>query len=75
MALNLYFVLALLTKLLVILSSLSFFPHILSLPNTTMADNSIGDFSAPSATNVATRLNAINGDANFELKPALITVV
>jgi hypothetical protein len=28
-----------------------------------------------SAANVATKPNVINGDANFELKPALITMV
>jgi hypothetical protein len=40
-----------------------------------MADKSIRDFSAPSAANVATRPNVINGDANFELKPTLIMMV
>jgi len=40
-----------------------------------MGDKFIHDFSAPSATNVATWPNVINGDANFELKPALITMV
>jgi len=40
-----------------------------------MGDKSIHDFSAPSAANVATGPNVINGDANFELKPALITMV
>ena len=40
-----------------------------------MGDKSICDFSAPSAANVATGPNVINGDANFELKPALITMV
>ena len=60
---------------LVILSSLSFFPHILSLPYMIMGDKSIRDFSAPSATNVATRPNVINGDTNFEFKLALITMV
>jgi hypothetical protein len=40
-----------------------------------MGDKSIRDFSAPSAANVATEPNIINGDANFELKPALITMV
>ena len=40
-----------------------------------MGDKSIRDFSAPSAANVATRANLINGDANFELKPALIMMV
>jgi hypothetical protein len=64
-----------LARFLVILSSLSFFPHILSLPYTIMADKSIHDFSAPLAANVATGPNVINGDANFELKPALITMV
>jgi hypothetical protein len=56
---------------LVILVSLS---HILSLPYTIMADKSIRDFSTPSATNVATGPNVINGDADFELKPVLITI-
>ena len=55
---------------LIILSSISFFPQILSLPSMTMGDKSIRDFSAPSATNVATGPNAINVDANFELKLA-----
>jgi hypothetical protein len=59
----------------VILVSLSFFPHILSLPYTIIADKSIRDFSTPSAANVATGSNVINGDANFELKPVLITMV
>ena len=40
-----------------------------------MADKSIHDFSAPSATNVATEPNVINGDANFELKSELIMMV
>jgi hypothetical protein len=40
-----------------------------------MGDKSIHDFSTPSAANVATGPNVINGDANFELKPALITMV
>ena len=40
-----------------------------------MGDKSIRDFSAPSAANIATGPNVINGDANFELKPALITMV
>ena len=40
-----------------------------------MGDKSIHDFSAPSAANVAIGPNVINGDANFELKPALITMV
>ena len=40
-----------------------------------LGDKSIHDFSAPSAANVATGPNVINGDANFELKPALITMV
>ena len=35
-----------------------------------MGGKSIRDFSAPSATNVATGPNAINVDANFELKLA-----
>ena len=40
-----------------------------------MGDKSIQAFSAPSATNVATEPNVINGNANFELKPALIMMV
>ena len=40
-----------------------------------MGDKSIHDFSTPSAANVATGPNVINGDTNFELKPALITMV
>ena len=40
-----------------------------------MGDKSICDFSAPLATNVATGPNVINGDANFELKSALIMMV
>ena len=40
-----------------------------------MGDKSIRDFSAPSATNVATGPNVNNGDANFELKLVLITMV
>jgi hypothetical protein len=40
-----------------------------------MGDKSIHDFSAPLAANVATEPNVINGDANFELKPTLITMV
>jgi len=40
-----------------------------------MADKSIRDFSTPSVANVATGPNVIYGDANFELKPALITMV
>jgi hypothetical protein len=40
-----------------------------------MADKSIHDFSAPSAANVAIEPNVINGDTNFELKPALIMMV
>jgi hypothetical protein len=41
----------------------------------TMGDKSIHDFSAPSVANVATEPNVNNGDTNFELKPALITMV
>ena len=40
-----------------------------------MGDKSIHDVSSPLATNVATGPNVINGDTNFELKPALITMV
>ena len=40
-----------------------------------MDDKSIHDFSAPSAAHVAIGPNVINGDANFELKPILITMV
>jgi hypothetical protein len=39
-----------------------------------VADMSIHHFSTPSAAKVATGPNVINGDANFELKPALITM-
>jgi hypothetical protein len=70
-----FILLDLLARLLVIQSSLSFFLYILSLSYTIMGDKSICDFSAPSATNVATRPNVINGDANFELKPVSITMV
>jgi hypothetical protein len=40
-----------------------------------MANKTIHEFSAPSTANMATGPNVINGDANFELKPALITMV
>jgi hypothetical protein len=40
-----------------------------------VGDKTICDFFAPSAANAATGPNVINGDANFELKPALITMV
>jgi hypothetical protein len=40
-----------------------------------MVDKSIHDFSTPSAANVAIEPNVINGDANFELKLALIMMV
>jgi hypothetical protein len=40
-----------------------------------MGDKSIRDFSALSVVNVATGPNVITGDANFELKPALIMIV
>jgi hypothetical protein len=40
-----------------------------------MAKKSIHDFCAPSAANVDTGPNVIQWDANFELKPALITMV
>ena len=40
-----------------------------------MGDKSIRDFSTPSAAIIATGPNVINGDTNFELKPALITMV
>ena len=40
-----------------------------------MDDKSIHDFSTPSAANVGTGPNVINGDANFEIKPTLITMV
>ena len=52
---------------LVILSSLSFFPHILSLPYMIMGDKSISDFSTPLAANVATRPNVINGTLTLSL--------
>jgi hypothetical protein len=38
-----------------------------------MANRTICEFFAPSATNVAT--GPINADTHFELKPALITMV
>ena len=53
--------------LLVILVSLSFFPHILSLPYMIMGDKSIHDFSTPSAANVATGPNVINGTLTLSL--------
>jgi hypothetical protein len=40
-----------------------------------MANKTIHEFSAPSTANMATGPNVINGDVNFELKPALITMV
>ena len=40
-----------------------------------MGDKSIRDVSTPSVANVAIGPNVINGDANFELKPELITMV
>ena len=40
-----------------------------------MGDKSIRDFSTPLDANVATGPNVINGDANFELKSALIMMV
>jgi len=40
-----------------------------------MANKTIHEFSAPSATNVSTSPNVINADTHFELKPALITMV
>ena len=64
-----------LARFLVILSSLSFFPYILSLHYTIIGDKSIRDFSAPSVANVATGPNVINGDTSFELKPVSITMV
>ena len=70
-----FMLLVLLTSLLVILSSLSIFPHTLSLPYMTMGDKSIHDFSTPSVANVAIGPIVINGDTNFELKPVLITMV
>ena len=36
-----------------------------------MGDKYICDFSAPSAANVATKPNVINGDANFELNASV----
>ena len=40
-----------------------------------MGDKSIHDFSSPSTAYVATGPNVINGDTNFELKPALFMMV
>jgi hypothetical protein len=40
-----------------------------------MANKTIHEFSAPSATNVATSPKVINVDTHFELKPALIMMV
>ena len=40
-----------------------------------MAENTLRDFSVPSAANVATRLNVDVGDVNFELKSSLINMV
>jgi hypothetical protein len=40
-----------------------------------MDDMSFHDFSATLAAYVATGPNVINGDTNFELKPALIMMV
>ena len=70
-----FILLGLLARFLVILNSLPVFPHILSLPYMIMGDKSNCDFSAPSAANVSTGPNVINGDTNFELKPVLITMV
>ena len=56
-----------LARFLVILSSLSFFPHILSLPYTIMGDKSIRDFSTPSAAIIATGPNVINGALTLSL--------
>ena len=53
--------------LLVILSSLSFFPHILSLPYMIMDDKSIHDLSVTSASNVAIGPNVINGTLTLSL--------
>jgi hypothetical protein len=40
-----------------------------------MANQTIHEFSAPSAANVATCPNIINADTHFELKPVLIVMV
>ena len=40
-----------------------------------MANRTVRDFSAPSATNVATGPDIINADTHFELKLTLITMV
>ena len=40
-----------------------------------MANKTICEFFAPSAANVATGPDVINADTQFELKPALITMV
>src|SRR6185437_9820765 len=40
-----------------------------------MAEETLRDFSVPSAANVATRPNVDVGDVNFELKSSLINMV
>jgi hypothetical protein len=40
-----------------------------------MAEKSIHDFCTPATPNVATGPNVTTGDANFELRPTLITMV
>ncbi|MDN3212562.1 retrotransposon gag domain-containing protein, partial [Haemophilus sp. SZY H51] len=47
----------------------------LSRSTFTMANKTIREFSAPSAANVATGPAVIDANLNFELKPALITMV
>jgi len=45
------------------------------LPKEAMAQKTIHDFSTPSAANVATGPQVNLGNAQFELKPALINMV
>jgi hypothetical protein len=46
-----------------------------STSSVPMAERTILEFSAPSNTNVPTRPTTTVGDGNFELKPALISIV
>ncbi|MVG17109.1 hypothetical protein EF849_22015, partial [Aeromonas jandaei] len=60
---------------------LIFFLHLLQLISFlsrsifTMANKTIREFSTPSAANVAIAPDVIDANLNFELKPALITMV
>jgi hypothetical protein len=46
-----------------------------STSSAPMVESTIREFSAPTNTNVPTRLTTMVGDGNFELKPALINMV